>query len=249
MGIQEVIRNVPVPQVHTVEKIVEVPQVQTIEKVIEVPQVQVVEKVMPVPQVVTQEVVRQIPRVMTQEVVRQVPKIMVQEVVRQIAAPAPVVVQQAPQIIETIAPVMATPMFETFAPAPFMSAPIVETFGAGYGGYGGYGTGIVGRNWLWRTCRRDVWRWLWLWRTCRRDVWRWLWLWCTCRRDVWCCLWLWCTTRWFDFSQLAYDYYGSSYHDHNGSHSRCFWISPRRHQLWASTYGALVGDCKPTAAA
>merc|ERR1719491_1180550 len=55
---------------------------------------------------------------------------MVQEVVRQIAAPAPVVVQQAPQIIETIAPVMA--------------APIVETFGAGYGGYGGYGTGIVG---------------------------------------------------------------------------------------------------------
>merc|ERR1712160_21206 len=90
---------------------------------------------------VTQEVVRQIPRVMTQEVVRQVPKIMVQEVVRQIAAPAPVVVQQAPQIIETIAPVMATPMFETFAPAPFMSAPIVETFGAGYGGYG---TGIVG---------------------------------------------------------------------------------------------------------
>merc|ERR1712160_148932 len=103
---------------------------------------------------VTQEVVRQIPRVMTQEVVRQVPKIMVQEVVRQIAAPAPVVVQQAPQIIETIAPVMATPMFETFAPAPFMSAPIVETFGAGYGygapvvetfgaGYG-YGAPLVG---------------------------------------------------------------------------------------------------------
>merc|ERR1719436_298282 len=91
---------------------------------------------------------------------RQVPKRMVQEVVKQIAAPAPVVVQQAP--------VMATPIVETFAPAPIMSAsiaapimsaPIVETFGAGYGtgivgggiGYGapvvetigaGYGTGI-----------------------------------------------------------------------------------------------------------
>merc|ERR1739848_546304 len=52
--------------------------------------------------------------------------------------------------IETIAPVMATPIVETFAPAPIMSAPIaapimsapiVETFGAGYGGYG---TGIIG---------------------------------------------------------------------------------------------------------
>merc|ERR1712060_602598 len=64
---------------------------------------------------------------------------MVQEVIKQIAAPAPVVVQQAPQIIETIAPVMATPIVETFAPAPIMSAPIVETVG-----YGGYGTGIVG---------------------------------------------------------------------------------------------------------
>merc|ERR1712139_177435 len=79
---------------------------------------------------------------------RQVPKIMVQEVVKQIAAPAPVVVQQAPQIIETVAPVMAAPIVETFAPAPIMSAPIaapimsapiVETVG-----YGGYGTGIVG---------------------------------------------------------------------------------------------------------
>merc|ERR1711953_1555933 len=59
------------------------------------------------------------------EVVRQVPKIMVQEVVKQIAAPAPVVVQQAPQIIETIAPVMAAPIVETFAPAPIMSAPLV----------------------------------------------------------------------------------------------------------------------------
>merc|ERR1712048_1186693 len=58
------------------------------------------------------------------EVVRQVPKIMVQEVVKQIAAPAPVVVQQAPQIVETIAPVMAAPIVETFAPAPIMSAPI-----------------------------------------------------------------------------------------------------------------------------
>merc|ERR1712083_59970 len=88
---------------------------------------------------------------------------MVQEVVKQIAAPAPVVVQQAPQIIETVAPVMAAPIVETFAPAPIMSAPIaapimsapvVETFGAGYGtgiGFGapvvetfgaGYGTGI-----------------------------------------------------------------------------------------------------------
>merc|ERR1712064_56321 len=53
--------------------------------------------------------------------------IMVQEVVKQIAAPAPVVVQQAPQIVETIAPVMAAPIVETFAPAPIMSAPIVET--------------------------------------------------------------------------------------------------------------------------
>merc|ERR1712048_3957 len=61
------------------------------------------------------------------EVVRQVPKIMVQEVVKQIAAPAPVVVQQAPQIVETIAPVMAAPIVETFAPAPIMSTPIVET--------------------------------------------------------------------------------------------------------------------------
>merc|ERR1711879_431092 len=72
----------------------------------------------------------------------------VQEVVKQIAAPAPVVVQQAPvmaaPIVETFAP---APIVETFAPAPIMSAsiaapivsaPIVETFGAGYG------TGIVG---------------------------------------------------------------------------------------------------------
>merc|ERR1712187_1084655 len=80
---------------------------------------------------------------MTQEVVRQVPKIMVQEVVKQIAAPAPIV--QAPQLIETVAPVMATPIaapiiaapvVETFAPAPFVGAaplvgaPVVETFGA-----------------------------------------------------------------------------------------------------------------------
>merc|ERR1711953_503129 len=91
-------------------------------------------------QVVTQEVVRQIPRVMTQEVVRQVPKIMVQEVVKQIAAPAPVVVQQAPimqaPIIETFAPapIMAAPMIETFASAPIMSSPIVGgAYGASYG--------------------------------------------------------------------------------------------------------------------
>merc|ERR1712050_36889 len=84
---------------------------------------------------------------MTQEVVRQMPKIMVQEVVKQIAAPAPVVVQQAPvvaaPIVETFAP---APIVETFTPAaimsapitaPIVSAPIVETFGAGYG------TGIV----------------------------------------------------------------------------------------------------------
>merc|ERR1739845_167904 len=57
------------------------------------------------------------------------------------------------------------------------------------------------------------------------------------------------STGWFDFSRVAYDYYGSPYHDHNGSPSRCFWISPRRHQLWTSTYSALVGDCKPTAVA
>merc|ERR1712228_416511 len=78
------------------------------------------------------------------EVVRQVPKIMVQEVVKQIAAPAPVVVQQAP--------VMATPIVETFAPAPIMSAPIaapimsapvVETFGAGYGTGIGFGAPVV----------------------------------------------------------------------------------------------------------
>merc|ERR1711972_387316 len=68
----------------------------------------------------------------------------VQEVVKQIAAPASVVVQQAP--------VMAAPIVETFAPAPIMSAsiaapimsaPIVETFGAGYGTGIGFGAPVV----------------------------------------------------------------------------------------------------------
>merc|ERR1711982_54108 len=87
---------------------------------------------------------------MTQEVVRQVPKIMVQEVVKQIAAPAPVVVQQAPQIIETVAPVMAAPIVETVGYGGYgtgivgggigYGAPVVETFGAGYG----YGAPLVG---------------------------------------------------------------------------------------------------------
>merc|ERR1712060_609757 len=52
------------------------------------------------------------------EVVRQVPKIMVQEVVKQIQAP--------PQIVQAAPMVMPTPIVETFAPAPIMSAPIMS---------------------------------------------------------------------------------------------------------------------------
>merc|ERR1712178_473266 len=54
---------------------------------------------------------------------------MVQEVVRQVQAPAPVVMQ-APQIIETVAPMpMPMPVMETIAPMPMttMAAPMPMT--------------------------------------------------------------------------------------------------------------------------
>merc|ERR1711933_24624 len=72
---------------------------------------------------------RQVPRVMVQEVVKQEPRVMVQEVVRQVQAPAPVVMQ-APQIIETVAPMpMPMPVVETVAPMPMttMAAPMPMT--------------------------------------------------------------------------------------------------------------------------
>merc|ERR1711897_61644 len=96
--VQEVVKQVPVPQVQAVEVVIEVPQVQIAEKIVQAPQ----------------------------------------------------------QIVETIA---SAPVMAAAIAAPIMSAPIVETFGAGYGtgivgggiGYGapvvetfgaGYGTGI-----------------------------------------------------------------------------------------------------------
>merc|ERR1711998_231171 len=72
------------------------------------------------------------------EVVKQVPRVMVQEVVRQVQAPAPVVMQ-APQIIETVAPMpMPMPVMETIAPMPVttmaapmpMAAPMVGSISA-----------------------------------------------------------------------------------------------------------------------
>merc|ERR1712146_513867 len=87
-------------------------------------------------------------RGLLQEVVKQVPKIQVQEVVKQVAAPAPVVVsaptvvQQAPTIVETIAPttIAAPTIVETIAPTT-IAAPTV--IGGGYGGVG-YGGGVYG---------------------------------------------------------------------------------------------------------
>merc|ERR1712087_1081024 len=65
--IQEaVLREIPVSQVQTHERIVEVPQVQMIERTVEVPQIQY------------QEVVRQVPRVMQQAVLNEVPVLQVQ---------------------------------------------------------------------------------------------------------------------------------------------------------------------------
>merc|ERR1712157_710577 len=50
--VQEVAKQVPVPQVQAVEVVVEVPQVQVMEKIVEVPQVQTVEKIVQAPQIV-----------------------------------------------------------------------------------------------------------------------------------------------------------------------------------------------------
>jgi len=75
----EKIIEVPIPQVHVIEKVVEVPQVQRIEKVVEVPQVLYKDKFEYVPQIVYQEVIKQVPKVLTQEVVKQVAKFVTQE--------------------------------------------------------------------------------------------------------------------------------------------------------------------------
>ena len=77
---QEVIRNVPVPQVQTVEKLVEVPQLQIFERVMEVPQVQIQEVVRNVPRVVQQEVIVEqvVPSVQTvQKMVEVIPQIQI----------------------------------------------------------------------------------------------------------------------------------------------------------------------------
>ena len=109
--VREVVREVVVPQIQTIEKIVQtpqvmvqeqvrevfvtvaqevvrqvpVPQIQTVEKIIEVPQIQTVEKVVPVPQISIRT--REVPEIIMQEVVRQVPVPQVQTVERIVEIP------------------------------------------------------------------------------------------------------------------------------------------------------------------
>merc|ERR1712228_398439 len=100
MGViqQEVVKQVPVPQVQTHEKIVEVPQVQVIERIVEVPQIQY------------QEVVRQVPKVMLQEVLTELPVRQVQTCERIVEVPQVQTVQRqvvgalAPRAIEAVVP-------------------------------------------------------------------------------------------------------------------------------------------------
>merc|ERR1712100_545550 len=92
MGItQEVVRQVPVPQIQTQERVVEVPQVQTVERVVEVPQVQ------------TQVVDRQVPKIITQEVVRHQPVVQTQIQERIVEVPQVQVVQPVinERVVET----------------------------------------------------------------------------------------------------------------------------------------------------
>merc|ERR1712203_1332307 len=83
--VQEVVKQVPVPQVQVVEVVVEVPQVQIAEKIVEVSQVQTVEKIVQAPQIV--ETIAPAPIIET-------------------IAPAPIM--SAPMYGATIAPSFAT---------------------------------------------------------------------------------------------------------------------------------------------